>query len=102
VKPGEDRAVRVLRRAVRGRRLSRPQAAALDRLPSSVANEDVALLALAGLERTRAEVGDEHRPHRPGRLPSASRALPAPSWRLLGGRAAKLNRSITPRPVGIS
>jgi hypothetical protein len=54
VNPREDRAVRVLRRAVRGRRLSRPQAAALDRLLLTVANEDAALLALAGVGRTRA------------------------------------------------
>ena len=40
MKPGDDRAVRVLRRAVRGRRLSRRQAATLDRLLSAVANED--------------------------------------------------------------
>ena len=57
MKPGEDRAVRVLRRAVRGRRLSRRQAATLDALLSIVANEDVALLALAGVGRPRAEVG---------------------------------------------
>ena len=50
----EDRAVRVLRRAVRGRRLSRPQAATLDRLLSMVANEDAALLAWAGVGRPRA------------------------------------------------
>jgi len=45
--PRDDRAVRVLRRAVRGRRLSRRQAAALDQLLSVVANEDASLLGMA-------------------------------------------------------
>ena len=49
-----DRAVRTLRRAVRGRRLTRRQAATLDRLLSVVANEDAVLLALAGVGRHRA------------------------------------------------
>lgn len=48
MRPREDRAVRVLRRAVRGRRLTRPQAAALDALLFTVANEDADLLARAG------------------------------------------------------
>lgn len=52
--PRDDRAVRVLRRAVRGRRLSRLQAATLDRLLSAVANEDADLLARAGVGRQRA------------------------------------------------
>ena len=51
------RAVRVLRRAVRGRRLSRRQAAMLDRLLAIVANEDAVLLALAGVGRPRAGGG---------------------------------------------
>ena len=54
MKPGDDRAVRVLRRAVRGRRLSRRQAATLDRLLSAVANEDASLLVWAGVARQRA------------------------------------------------
>jgi hypothetical protein len=45
--PRQDRAVRALRRAVRGRRLSRHQAAALDQLLSIVVNEDAALLRMA-------------------------------------------------------
>ena len=57
MKPGEDRAVRVLRRAVRGRRLSRPQAAALDALLSVVANEHDVLLQLAGVAHPRAGGG---------------------------------------------
>ena len=57
MRPREDRAVRVLRRAVRGRRLSRPQAAMLDPLLSVVANEDLELLALAGVGRQRAGGG---------------------------------------------
>ena len=52
--PRDERAVRVLRRAVRGRRLSRRQAATLDRLLSVVANEHAVLLGLAGVGRTRA------------------------------------------------
>ena len=47
MKPREDRAVRVLRRAVRGRRLSRRQAVVLDQLLAIVANEDASLLAFA-------------------------------------------------------
>jgi hypothetical protein len=47
----------VLRRAVRGRRLSRWQAAALDALLSIVANEDAALLAWATTGRTGRETG---------------------------------------------
>jgi hypothetical protein len=57
VKPGEDRAVRVLRRAVRGRRLSRHQAATLDALLSVVLNEHDVLLHLAGVGRHRAGGG---------------------------------------------
>lgn len=52
--PRDERAVRVLRRAVRGRHLSRRQAATLDRLLSVVANEHALLLALAGVGRQRA------------------------------------------------
>ena len=55
--PREDRAVRVLRRAVRGRRLSRRQAVTLDRLLSVVANEHDVLLSLAGVGRPRAGGG---------------------------------------------
>lgn len=50
----DERAVRVLRRAVRGRRLSRRQAATLDRLLSVVANEDRALLVWVAPGRPRA------------------------------------------------
>jgi hypothetical protein len=53
-RPRRDRALRVLRWAVRGRRLSRSQAAVLDPLLSIVANEDAALLEWAGAVRTRA------------------------------------------------
>lgn len=52
--PRDDRAVRTLRRAVRGRRLSRRQAVTLDRLLSVVANEHDVLLHLAGVGRPRA------------------------------------------------
>ena len=52
--PRDERAVRVLRRAVRGRRLSRRQAATLDTLLSVVANENADLLPLAGVARSRA------------------------------------------------
>ena len=55
--PRDDRAVRVLRRAVRGRRLSRHQAATLDTLLSVVANEHAVLLALAGVGHPRAGGG---------------------------------------------
>ena len=50
----QDRTVRVLRRAVRGRRLSRRQAATLDRLLSVVANEHQVLLTLARVGHPRA------------------------------------------------
>ena len=57
MRPREDRAVRVLRRAVRGRRLSRAQAVALDALLSTVANKDASLLEWAGGGRQRAGGG---------------------------------------------
>ena len=50
----DERAVRVLRRAVRRRHLSRQQAATLDRLLSVVANEHRVLLALARVGHPRA------------------------------------------------
>lgn len=52
--PRDERAVRVLRRAVRGRHLSRRQAATLDRLLAVVANEQRVLLTLADAGHTRA------------------------------------------------
>jgi hypothetical protein len=54
VNPRTNRAVRTLRRAIRGRRRSRPQAATLDALLSVVANEDASLLAWATVGRPRA------------------------------------------------
>ena len=53
----KDRAVRTLRRAVRGRRLSRRQAATLDRLLSVVVNEDASLLEWVAPGRPRAGGG---------------------------------------------
>ena len=49
----QTRAVRTLRRAVRGRRLSRRQAVMLDVLLSVVANEHDVLPSLAGVGRPR-------------------------------------------------